>query len=299
MALLITHRATIIFRRPSSHNCAARAKVSGARQVLLQSLCTSRLGELAVESKQFSCSERSGLVKRQIIRKISRTRLEVVQRGLNFHGSVQVNGWLLGKGGKGLMNLVAAPADRFQDPSQFHQHGYRHKNIPGVLNGATGKRGLLRIIVKDGPNQDIGIHSDHRSDRSFTAAWMAALTSTGLVGRGTPAAMLHRSGQVFLLMARTRSSPPINSKLSWVPALKPSASRMARGIVTCPLLVRVDFGITAHLFLVTLTFSLFSLPAQGRKGAAMGMAFRIRGAGPDPWPGAARAAWPGAGWPGR
>jgi hypothetical protein len=184
---------------------------------------------------------------------------------LNFHGSVQVDGWLLGKGGKGLINLVAVPADRFQDPSQFYHHRYRHKNIPGVLNGATGKRRLLGIITKDGPNQDIGIHSDHRSDRSLTAAWMTALTSTGLGGRGAPAAMLQRSGQVFLLMARTRSSPPVNSKLNWVPVLKPSASRMARGIVTCPLLVRVDFAITAHLLLSTLTFSLFSLLEQERK----------------------------------
>jgi hypothetical protein len=42
----------------------AWAKVSGDRHALLQSLCTSRLGELAVEGKQFSCTERSGLVKR-------------------------------------------------------------------------------------------------------------------------------------------------------------------------------------------------------------------------------------------
>jgi hypothetical protein len=65
---------------------------------------------------------------------------------------------------------MTVPADRFQNPSQFYQHGYRHKDVPGVLNGATGKWGLLGIITKDGPNQNIGIYSDHRSDRSLTAA---------------------------------------------------------------------------------------------------------------------------------
>jgi hypothetical protein len=42
---------------------------------------------------------------------------------------------------------------------------------------------------------------------------------------------------------------------------------MARGIVTCPLLVMVALGITMHLHSSVLTFLAFSLPAQVANGA--------------------------------
>src|SRR6185437_15708006 len=104
-----------------------------------------------------------------------------------------------------------------------------------LLHQPRSNRWLLRIVLSEVADDDVGVEADHGIRPIFSMVLFMSSMVTGFLGRPT----MPLSDRMSRVAATTRKPCSDSTNSSRSPASTPNRSRTLFGRVTCPLLVTV------------------------------------------------------------